>query len=643
MLETAESTFLGLAAKMQGDDVDMESSGVLGWRRSARCLLFVGLLVILNNCWNGFCETLTLAWNQSNDPTVAGYHLYCGAVSRNYTNWIDTGSATSVTISNLPAGITCYFAATTYSIAGLESDFSTETSYTTAPPDQPPTLDPIRDMTINEGAGSQTITLTGITSGISSQTQSITISAISSDPGLVANPAVNYTSPNTQGTLTFTVAPESFGSAVLTVFVDNGASTSNTTMRSFNVIVLPVNHPPTLDPIADVVLNENSSTQTISLSGIGAGSINETQTLTLSASSSNPNLIPTPVVAYASPNPAATLSLTPLTNTFGSATITVTISDGQPTNSTTTRSFTVTVNPTAPAQSLLTNAMVLPNSLFRFVLNPPFTNGDRFSYSLAADAPAGASILTKKGVSSVVWIPTSSQASTTNLFTIQVTDRTTPAASTNESIQVIVLDYLAIGGGSTTVQAGQNATLPIFLSSSEGVTNVTFIVEWPSSRFLNPVLSVLGPAGSSGSVQNQSSNLLINLQNLTGPATVGSNLIAQLSFQAIANQASAFINLPVKILKAIKPDSTAYNYEASSAEQIVVVNDTPLLQGAGTTNSSRRLTLFGRIGTNYQLQYSTNLLSASWSQLFNYTQTNLAQTVNVAGTAPLIFYRIVQQ
>ncbi len=75
-------------------------------------------------------QSVTLAWNRSTDPTVAGYNLYYGGASGNYTNMINAGNATNVTISNLIPGTTYYFAATTYSSVGVQSPFSSEVAYT---------------------------------------------------------------------------------------------------------------------------------------------------------------------------------------------------------------------------------------------------------------------------------------------------------------------------------------------------------------------------------------------------------------------------------------------------------------------------------------------------------------------------------
>ena len=80
----------------------------------------------------GYCTNLTtsvtLAWSPSSDPSVAGYKLYFGTASHDYTGSVDTGSSTTTTVSNLVAGATYYFAVTAYDSSGLQSPFSNEAS-----------------------------------------------------------------------------------------------------------------------------------------------------------------------------------------------------------------------------------------------------------------------------------------------------------------------------------------------------------------------------------------------------------------------------------------------------------------------------------------------------------------------------------
>jgi len=75
-------------------------------------------------------QSVTLAWDPSPDPTVVGYKIYFGVASRTYTNVVDVGNATSVSIPGLVEGTTCFLAATAYDMLGLESVFSNEISHT---------------------------------------------------------------------------------------------------------------------------------------------------------------------------------------------------------------------------------------------------------------------------------------------------------------------------------------------------------------------------------------------------------------------------------------------------------------------------------------------------------------------------------
>src|SRR5262249_55378171 len=74
--------------------------------------------------------SVTLAWDPSADPDVAGYHLYWGLASGPYITNVDTGSLLSNTIPGLTIGTTYYFAATAYDTNGNEGAYSTELSYT---------------------------------------------------------------------------------------------------------------------------------------------------------------------------------------------------------------------------------------------------------------------------------------------------------------------------------------------------------------------------------------------------------------------------------------------------------------------------------------------------------------------------------
>jgi Fibronectin type III domain len=99
------------------------------WNRIAArrcCAVFaMGLLLPL---WASAKQQVTLAWQPSPDPDVAGYNVYCGVTSGAYESKI-TVTNTLATIPNLLEGSTYYFAVTAFKAGGVESVPSNEVSY----------------------------------------------------------------------------------------------------------------------------------------------------------------------------------------------------------------------------------------------------------------------------------------------------------------------------------------------------------------------------------------------------------------------------------------------------------------------------------------------------------------------------------
>ena len=328
---------------------------------SFRKFFYVGVLVAVFRI-STFAANVTLAWNPSPDSSVAGYNIYYWPASGGSTNMVSAGNATSETISNLIAGRTYFFAATTYDSSGLESPLSSAISYTvpksvtvTNPTNQPPTLNAIGNLTLNANAGRQTVNLSGITSGSSSETQTLAVTAVSSNPGLTPKVLVNYTSPNTTGTLVFTLATNVTGTATITVTVNDGGASNNLVTQTFTVTVNGAgqtgNSPPTLNAIGNLTINQNAGSQTVNLSGITSGTGSAGQSLTVTAMSSNPGLIPNPTVNYAGPNTTGMLTFAPVPNATGNATITITVNNGAASNNSITQTFNVVVNPVSQVGS----------------------------------------------------------------------------------------------------------------------------------------------------------------------------------------------------------------------------------------------------------------------------------------------------
>ncbi|MFO0908775.1 MAG: Ig-like domain-containing protein [Isosphaeraceae bacterium] len=185
---------------------------------------------------------------------------------------------------------------------------------------------------VDEDAGPQA--LTGWASAISpgpdnESDQTLEFIVTVDNPSLFAVlPAV---SPD--GTLTFTPAPDANGlAAVSIVLKDSGGilqgGSDSTYPRSFAITVNAVNDAPTIDPISNVLGQEDAPTQTTTLTGITPGPANEAgQAISVSVSTDRPDLIGTPTVTSVSPNGTATVSYTPVANASGTATVTVSVTD----------------------------------------------------------------------------------------------------------------------------------------------------------------------------------------------------------------------------------------------------------------------------------------------------------------------------
>ncbi len=223
----------------------------------------------------------------------------------------------------------------------------TTRSFTITITNAPPTIDPIASLVIPADAPTLTIPLTGITSGSTNEHQTLKVTAVSSNPGLI-KPQAKFTASRGTGDVTFKPTANLAGTATITVSVNDG---NLITQTSFTVQV--VNHPPTIDPLSNLTISENTPKQTVNLTGITTGDTN--QSLKVTAVSSNPGLIK-PTVSYKSPGTNGSLTFTPAANTTGSSLITVSVTDGILTNQT---SFTVTVNAATASVTKATPAAIL--------------------------------------------------------------------------------------------------------------------------------------------------------------------------------------------------------------------------------------------------------------------------------------------
>ncbi len=219
-------------------------------------------------------QSVTLVWNPNTDTNVAGYRIYYGTVSQNYTNVVTVGNVTNTVISGLADATTFFFAATTTDAAGDESAFSNEASFSTAAAvvvNQPPTLNSLTNVIVYKNAGLQTIALSGITSGSPTENQVLKVTSTTSNASLTGTPTVTYTSPNSTGTLVFKPSATLTGSCKITVTVNDGGTSNNIIAQTFSVtVVAPPN--PNTPKFAQPLTNSVATVgQTTALSAVVTG------------------------------------------------------------------------------------------------------------------------------------------------------------------------------------------------------------------------------------------------------------------------------------------------------------------------------------------------------------------------------------
>ncbi|MEX2558820.1 MAG: Ig-like domain-containing protein [Pirellulales bacterium] len=131
---------------------------------------------------------------------------------------------------------------------GVDTSFERITTITIDGINDAPTLDAIPNANLPVDAPEQIVNLTGISAG-PGESQQLSVTASSSNPALIPDPIVTYTSANTTGTLAYTPAAGIGGTAIITVTVTDDGGTvnggTNTTIDTFFVNVGGANNSPT--------------------------------------------------------------------------------------------------------------------------------------------------------------------------------------------------------------------------------------------------------------------------------------------------------------------------------------------------------------------------------------------------------------
>ncbi|MEL6894559.1 MAG: tandem-95 repeat protein [Planctomycetota bacterium] len=184
-----------------------------------------------------------------------------------------------------------------------------------------PTISGVANQSVMENSGSTSVNFT--IDDEQSAANLLTVSATSNNASLIAPSSLVFSGTGANRTLSFTPTTNTFGTAIVSVSVSDGARTTET---SFQVTVNELNDAPTVSNVADQTVQENSASTNVSFT------IADEQTaaasLTVNATSDNTALISNASLVVSGTAGNRTVSFTPTANSFGTANITITVSDG---------------------------------------------------------------------------------------------------------------------------------------------------------------------------------------------------------------------------------------------------------------------------------------------------------------------------
>ncbi|HXI53712.1 MAG TPA: Ig-like domain-containing protein, partial [Candidatus Saccharimonadales bacterium] len=208
---------------------------------------------------------------------------------------------------------------------------------------QAPTISDLVNQSINEDGSLGPVSFT--VGDAESPASNLVVTGSSSDATLVPEANIVFNGSGANRLLTVTPAPNQSGTVTITVTVSDGALTAS---EAFLLTVVAVNDAPTISGLSDTTVNAGVSTGPLAVTVADVET--PVNNLTLTGSSTNPTLVPTANIQFGGSGANRTVTVTPVAGQLGSATITVRVSDGALTGST---SFVLTVNPPPPPTYLL--------------------------------------------------------------------------------------------------------------------------------------------------------------------------------------------------------------------------------------------------------------------------------------------------
>lgn len=301
-----------------------------------------------------------------------------------------------------------------------------------------PSFAAIPNQQIPENSPARTVAITGISKGPMEDAQQLTFVVTSGNTAIIENPVIQYNGTGTSAVLSYVAKPNTSGVVTITVIaIDNGSNVApniNSYSSSFQVQVLEINSPPTLNVLNNISLLEDAEQQNITLTGITAGP-GESQSLNVTANTSNPVFFELLEVAYISPETTGLLQFKSKPNVFGTVQITVTVTDNgsgvSPHVNTITRTFTLVIQPVNDPPVFTSTPVVVAAINENYVYTVTATDPDGEAITILAPArPAWATLSSSGNGRAILSGTPSTGAVGAATVTLQAKDATTVVEQT---------------------------------------------------------------------------------------------------------------------------------------------------------------------------------------------------------------------
>ncbi|MEK7521913.1 MAG: tandem-95 repeat protein [Patescibacteria group bacterium] len=501
-------------------------------------------------------EQITVTVNEVNDPPVA--------TNDNATTPEDTAvavnvlandsdadgnlDATTVTVTtnpsngstsvNVATGVITYTPAANFNgadsfiyrvcdTAGACTSPNGTVNITITPVNDSPSFDPIANQTLNEDAGLQYYpTVTNLSPGPNESTQTVTLSATSSNTSVIPNPTVYILDPST---LRYTPVANANGTATITVTATDSGGVANggiaTFSRTFTITVNSVNDSPVASNVSTST-NEDTAV-TVTLSGSDIDSTSLTYSIV-----SNPSKGTLGTVA------GNQVTFTPASNLNGSDFFTYQVSDGSA-NSTATVTLTLTAVNDAPvgvgdsATTLRNNALNLISSTL--LTNDTDVDGDSLSITNVSN-PTNGSVTLNSGTAT--FTPTSNFVGPAN-FQYTVSDGSlTSTAIVKISVNPTISSGKVVSTPDMALTPSNPEVVLIDLDTSTPVT-----INVPSS-VTNPTLDLTNLTSVSGGSKTATLTDAVTVNSTTSNGTLVLQMPSSLKIQGDDTLWTGVLNNP---------------------------------------------------------------------------------------------------